>query len=114
MAHKKNFLISLLLSAITCLECGNLDTGFVDVSTLDDIPTRRASVLSGASRASDLGETAISTKVPLRGDKEIDTLFECGKVPIYEKLYQKSINMSEVKVDENGDFRILHGLDAVA
>lgn len=41
--------------------------------------------------------------------------FKCGTVPIYEKLYRRSINESlePTEGDGSGKFRILHGLDSV-
>lgn len=43
---------------------------------------------------------------------EIASNVSCGKVPIFERLYHRSINDSDVINDDHGDFRILHGLDA--
>lgn len=41
---------------------------------------------------------------------------DCGIVPLYQKLYNRSINETTIAagVDSSGDFRILNGLDAVS
>lgn len=39
---------------------------------------------------------------------------QCGRVPIYEKLLRRSFNASQYRANsEDGDFRILFGMDAV-
>ena len=36
---------------------------------------------------------------------------DCGRVPIFEKAYGRSINETFPGAPPSGDFRILHGLD---
>lgn len=40
---------------------------------------------------------------------------DCGIVPLYQKLYNRSMNETKTETEvDSGDFRILNGLDAVS
>lgn len=73
---------------------------------------------NSTTMAAGLTKVLKGSKVTKR--KTTNTLLEstiCGRVPIFEKKYQQSVNEAfAVKTDdsddEGGDFRILHGMDA--